>query len=82
MNDKIPEDLENMYHSGGHCTEHEKQALIERIARLEAENERLSNFRDEAEAVLNGELGSDWADQFGPLYELLIASRKAEGAKP
>jgi hypothetical protein len=29
----IPNDLANLYHSGGHCTEHQKQALIERIAR-------------------------------------------------
>ena len=37
----IPHDLQNIYYSGGHCSEHEKRLLIERIARLEQEKTML-----------------------------------------
>lgn len=37
--------------------------------------ERMRAALDEAEAVIRGEHGSDWADHFGPLFNLIEATK-------
>ena len=48
--------------------------LRETEHRLQREVDALRDFRDEAEAVLNGEV-TDWADHFGKLWEYLEATK-------
>jgi hypothetical protein len=45
--------------------------LCERIGKLEL-------FRDEAEAILDGELRTDWADDYQIAYSLLQSTKEYE----
>jgi hypothetical protein len=37
----------------------------------------LERYFHEASAVIDGELGSDWADHYGPLFDVTEAARAA-----
>lgn len=54
------------------------RAYAEEDAREREERLRstMRSFVEEVEAVLNGELGSEWADHYGPLWDKLAAIRR------
>lgn len=85
----IPEDLRASYDACAELIHSEifsglaerLRGVIERCARLESSlaqvTATMDRFVTEAEAVMDGELGHDWADHYGPLWERLQAAKDA-----
>ena len=57
----------------------ERQRRIHEILRLRA---ALNELQDEAQAVMHGEHGSDWADHFAPLFNLIQRAKALVSGEP
>ena len=57
-------------------------ALQQRERQLREALELHRSVRTEADAILSGEISNDWADYFGPLFDLMSKADSAYAALP